>query len=108
MASERITNLPTQMIPNGSVPARSVTISTSAINLINTTPLASSTSHVQVTFTGGTLRYTIDGSTPSASVGHQVVPPQTFIWPAGFANRVSCIRESTTDAVAYVSGLIHL
>lgn len=106
--AERITNLTTQMAPNGTVAARTVTVSSAAINLINTTLLSGTTSHVQVTFTGANLRYTIDGTTPSATVGHQIIGPTTVIWHADFATKIKCIREGVTDVTAYISELVYL
>ena len=108
MSSVRTTNLPTQMIPNGTVAARTVTVSSSVISLINTTTLNTGTSHVQVTFTGANIRYTIDGTNPSASVGHQIVGPTTVIWKTEFATKVKCIREAATDVSAYISEMVYL
>lgn len=96
------------MVPNGTVAARAVTVSSAVISLINTTLLSGTSTHVQITFTGANLRYTIDGTNPSATVGHQIIGPTTVIWHADFATKVKCIREGLTDVAAYISEMVYL
>lgn len=103
----RIANGPMQLIPNGTVAMRTVTASSSSINLINTTALNASTRHIFWTLTGGNARFTIDGSTPNATTGHQIQVGSSGCWSAVWANAVKVIREGGTDAVFTISELNH-
>ena len=96
-----------QLIPNGTVAMRTITVSTSAVNFINTTPLNGNTKHVFWTLTGGNARMTIDGSTPTASAGHQIQAGSSGCWSAVWANSAKVIREGATDAVFAISELNH-
>ena len=105
MSNARITNGPMQLIPNGTVAMRYVTVSSSSVNVINTTPLDTYTSHVWVTVTGANIRITTDGSNPTASQGHQITAGSTMIWSAAMARAVKAIREGGVDATLTISGL---
>jgi len=96
-----------QLIPNGTTAMRTVTVSSSAVNFINTTALHANTKYVFWTLTGGNARFTIDGSTPTASVGHQIQSGSSGVWSAVWANAAKVIREGGTDAVFTISGLNH-
>lgn len=103
MSSARIVNGPMQLVPNGTVAMRVVTVSTSSINVVNTTTLDSNTTHVWYSLTGGNLRVTTDGSTPTASYGHQIPDGTNGVWPFRFANALKAIREGATDGVLTLS-----
>ena len=91
-----------QLIPNGTVAMRTVTISSTAANVI-VAALDSNTTHVWYTLTGGNLRVTTDGSTPTASYGHQIPDGTNGVWPFRFANALKAIREGATDGVLTLS-----
>jgi hypothetical protein len=102
MSSARIVNGPMQLVPNGNVAMRTVTISNTSANVI-VAALDSNTTHVWYTLTGGNLRVTTDGSTPTASYGHQIPDGTNGVWPFRFANALKAIREGATDGVLTLS-----
>lgn len=103
MANARIVNGPMQVIPNGTVASRQVTVSNSAISVINTTALDSNTTHVWYSLTGGNIRIQIDGTNPTTTVGHQIANGTNGIWSNTFAKAVKAIREGATDGVLQIS-----
>ena len=107
MSNARIVNGPMQLMPNSTVAMRTVTISSTAANVI-ASALDGNTTHVWWTLTGGNLRVTTDGTNPTASVGHVIPTGSNGIWPYRFANAVKAIREGATDGVLTISQYNHL
>ena len=108
MSNARVLNSPLSIFNNGTVSDRAVTVSSTAANLITGTALNATTTHILWTCTDANVRFTIDGSTPTATVGHQVAAGQSGIWCAKMATQAKVIREGSTDASIFISEVVYL
>jgi len=74
---------------------RTLSVSGTATNFI-VAALNANTSHVYWTLAGADIRLTIDGSTPTTSVGHIFKDGNSGIWSAGWAKNAKVISVSGT------------
>lgn len=74
---------------------RTLSVSSTATNFI-VAALNANTSHVYWTLAGADIRLTIDGSTPTTSVGHIFKDGNSGIWSAGWAKNAKVISVSGT------------
>lgn len=107
MSNARVLNSPLSIFNNGTVSDRNVVVGSAAANLI-VAALNSSTTHIFWTCTDANVRFTIDGSTPTATAGHQVAAGSSGIWCAKMAQQAKVIREGSTDANIFISEVVYL
>ena len=107
MSNARGLNSPLSIFNNGTVADRSVTVGGTAANLI-VAALNASTTHIFWTCTDANVRFTIDGSTPTATVGHQVAAGSSGVWCAKMATQAKVIREGASDAAIFISEVVYL
>ena len=74
---------------------RTLSVSGTATDFI-VAALGANTSHVYWTLDGADVRLTIDGSTPTVSVGHIFKDGNSGIWSAGWAKNTKVIAISGT------------
>ncbi len=74
---------------------RTLSVGGTATNFI-VAALNVNTSHVYWTLEGADVRLTIDGSTPTTSVGHIFKDGNSGIWSAGWAKNAKVIAVSGT------------
>jgi len=74
---------------------RTLSVGGTATNFI-VAALGANTSHVYWTLEGADVRLTIDGSTPTTSVGHIFKDGNSGIWSAGWAKNAKVIAVSGT------------
>ncbi len=74
---------------------RTLSVGGTATNFI-VAALNVNTSHVYWTLEGADIRLTIDGSTPTTSVGHIFKDGNSGIWSAGWAKNAKVISVSGT------------
>jgi len=74
---------------------RTLSVGATATNFI-VAALNVNTSHVYWTLEGADVRLTIDGSTPTTSVGHIFKDGNSGIWSAGWAKNAKVIAVSGT------------
>ncbi len=74
---------------------RTLSVGGTATNFI-VAALNVNTSHVYWTLEGADVRLTIDGSTPTTSVGHIFKDGNSGIWSAGWAKNAKVISVSGT------------
>jgi hypothetical protein len=103
MSTTRIQNTQSELFATQGVAHRQRTVSSTAVDLINSVPLNSKTTHVLVQFTGATARLTLDGSTtPTATLGFQYVAGSSALFAALEFPMIRAIREAETDVVAII------
>jgi hypothetical protein len=84
-----------QVLPVSGTSMRTLSVSGTATNFI-VAPLNPNTSHIYWTLAGANIRLTIDGSTPTTSVGHVFNDGNSGIWSAGWAKNAKVIAVSGT------------
>jgi hypothetical protein len=84
-----------QVLPVSGTSMRTLSVSSTATNFI-VAALNANTSHVYWTLAGADIRLTIDGSTPTTSVGHIFKDGNSGIWSAGWAKNAKVISVSGT------------
>lgn len=87
-----------------------ITVSTSAIGL-TPTKVDPGTSQKRkrafISVENNRIRFTFDGTTPTSTVGHILVPTQTFLFEGFYQlNQLQFIRVDSADAIIQVSYLI--
>jgi hypothetical protein len=98
--------VPSKNLDGTSVSDRSVTVSNTAINLINTTTLDDNTKYVNFDVQDADIFYTLDGSDPiGGSNGHKIKKDSSAIWNRDMAEAARIIRAGSTDARVHVSEL---
>ena len=107
MSNARVLNSPLSIFNNGTVSDRAVIATSTAANLI-VAALNANTTHVFWTLTDANVRFTIDGSTPTATVGHQIAAGSSGVWCARMAQQAKVIREGTSDANFSISEVVYL
>jgi len=95
MSNSRIVNGPMQVLPVSGTSMRTLSVGATATNFI-VAALGANTSHVYWTLDGADVRLTIDGSTPTVSVGHIFKDGNSGIWSAGWAKNTKVIAISGT------------
>ena len=108
MSNARVLNSPLSIFNNGTVQDRAVTISSSAANLITGTAFDAGTTHIFWNVVDANVRFTMDGSTPTATNGHQIAAGSSGVWCVRMANQVKVIREGSSDATMHISEVIYL
>lgn len=84
-----------QVLPVSGTSMRTLSVSGTATDFI-VAALGANTSHVYWTLDGADVRLTIDGSTPTVSVGHIFKDGNSGIWSAGWAKNAKVIAISGT------------
>jgi len=84
-----------QVLPVSGTSMRTLSVGGTATNFI-IAALNVNTSHVYWTLEGADVRLTIDGSTPTTSVGHIFKDGNSGIWSAGWAKNAKVIAVSGT------------
>jgi len=84
-----------QVLPVSGTSMRTLSVGGTATNFI-VAALGANTSHVYWTLDGADIRLTIDGSTPTVSVGHIFKDGNSGIWSAGWAKNSKVIAISGT------------
>jgi len=84
-----------QVLPVSGTSMRTLSAGGTATNFI-VAALNVNTSHVYWTLEGADVRLTIDGSTPTTSVGHIFKDGNSGIWSAGWAKNAKVIAVSGT------------
>jgi hypothetical protein len=84
-----------QVLPVSGTSMRTLSVGATATNFI-VAALGGNTSHVYWTLDGADIRLTIDGSTPTVSVGHIFKDGNSGIWSAGWAKNAKVIAISGT------------
>jgi hypothetical protein len=84
-----------QVLPVSGTSMRTLSVGGTATNFI-VAALNVNTSHVYWTLEGADVRLTIDGSTPTTSVGHIFKDGNSGIWSAGWAKNAKVISVSGT------------
>lgn len=107
MSNARVLNSPLSIFNNGTVADRAVTAGSASGSLI-VAALDSSTTHIFWTLTDANVRFTMDGSTPTASNGHQLAAGSSGLWCKRMAEQVKVIREGTSDANFHISEVVYL
>jgi len=82
-----------QVIAQSGTTHRNLTVSSAAANFIGAA-LAANTSHVYWTLAGADMRFTIDGTTPTASDGHIIKDGNSGIWSRTWAESTKVIAVS--------------
>jgi len=82
-----------QVIAQSGTTHRNLTVSSAAANFIGAA-LAANTSHVYWTLAGADMRFTIDGTTPTASDGHIIKDGNSGIWSRAWAESTKVIAVS--------------
>lgn len=90
------TNYPPSMVPIAGSEATKI-ISTTAVSL-DAGAIAHRTLLVRVQVQGADVRYTLDGSTPTASVGFLAVDKEVLLLSVSAATAAKFIRDASTDA----------
>ena len=103
----RVQNFLSVAVPQYGVAARSVTAGAAASNLI-VAALNIQTQAIYFTVTGANARVTFDGSTPTATNGHQIIAGTSDAWSPIMAASAKIIREGATDAVFYITEINYL
>jgi hypothetical protein len=103
----RISNQLATAVPQSGVASRAVTAGATASNLI-VAALNVQTQGIYWTVTGANARVTFDGSTPTATNGHQIANGEEGIWSPILAASARIIRENGTDAVFYITEINYL
>lgn len=88
------------------VAAKSVTVSTAAVLIAatNTFP-AKSVQFVLVEVQADKVRVRFDGTSPTASVGHELAATYREVWSAARWNSARFIRSGAADATVFASPL---
>ena len=107
MSNARVLNSPLSIFNNGTVADRTVVAGSASANLI-VAALNANTTHIFWTLTDANVRFTIDGSTPTATVGHQIAAGSSGVWCARMAQQCQVIREGTSDANFAISEVVYL
>ena len=82
----------------------SVTVSNSAIGITATVSDGFLPGAALITVEDATIRYTVDGTTPSASVGHKAEPGDAFeLIDRGEVTKFRAFRKDGTDATLKVT-----
>ena len=110
MPANLITNLDSNLVPSTvlagtKVADQTLTVGSSAAAMIATS-LNSITTHVEWTLDGGPARYTLDGTNPTASVGHYVADGAKGVWRKEKAEAAKWIRVSV-NANLHISEMAH-
>lgn len=108
MSNARVLNSPLSIFNNGTVADRAVTVSSTAANLITGTAFDAGTTHIFWNVVDANIRFTMDGSTPTATNGHQIAAGSSGVWCVRMANQVKVIREGSTDASIFISEVVYL
>jgi hypothetical protein len=93
MSNAKVVNGPMQVIPVSNTTHRNLTVSSTSANFIGAA-LNANTSHVYWTLAGADMRFTIDGTTPTASDGHIIKDGNSGIWSRTWAESVKAIAVS--------------
>ena len=93
MPNSRIVNGPMQLLPASNVTHRTLAVNGTAANFIGTA-LNGQTQHVYWTLEGCDARFSIDGTTPTASTGHIIKVNSSGIWSSAWANAAKIIAAS--------------
>jgi len=107
MSVVRISNQMSTAVPVNGVSGRTVTAATAAASLI-VAPLNEQTQGIYWSITGANARVTFDGTTPTSTLGHQLVNGDEGIWSPTLANAAKIIREASTDAPIYITEINYL
>ncbi len=107
MSNARVLNSPLSIFNNGTVADRAVTVGSAAANLI-VAALDAGTTHIFWNCVDANVRFTMDGSTPTATNGHQIAAGSSGVWCARMANQVKVIREGSSDAIIHISEVVYL
>lgn len=107
MSNARVLNSPLSIFNNGTVADRAVVAGSAAANLI-VAAIDASTTHVFWTLTDANVRVTFDGSTPTATNGHQLAAGSSGVWCKKMAEQAKVIREGTSDANFHISEVVYL
>jgi hypothetical protein len=84
-----------QVLPVSGTSMRTLSVGGTATNFI-VANLNANTSHVYWTLAGADIRLTIDGSTPTTTIGHVFKDGNSGIWSAGWAKNAKVIAVSGT------------
>jgi hypothetical protein len=93
MSNAKVVNGPMQVIAQSGTTHRNLTVSSASTNFI-VAALATNTSHVYWTLAGADMRFTIDGTTPTASDGHIIKDGNSGIWSRTWAESTKVIAVS--------------
>ena len=108
MSNARVLNSPLSIFNNGTIADRAVTISSTSASLITGTAFDAGTTHIFWTLVDANVRFTMDGSTPTATNGHQIAAGSSGVWCVSMSNQIKVIREGTSDAVMSISEVVYL
>lgn len=107
MANTRITNTPSQAIPQDGALHTQRTVSSAAVNVLNWT-LNDNTQNVMLQFNGGSVRVTFDGTTtPTSTKGFLYTDGSSGYWTRNMLSKAKAIRAGSTDVVAEIQELNH-
>jgi hypothetical protein len=106
MSNAKVVNGPMQVIPVSNTTHRNLTVSSTSTNLI-VADLSVNTSHVYWTLAGADMRFTIDGTTPTASDGHIIKDGNSGIWSRTWAQaaKVICVSGSGVFTISELNYL---
>ena len=93
MSNAKVVNGPMQVIPVSNTTHRDLTVGSTAVNFIGAA-LNANTSHVYWTLDGADMRFSIDGTTPTTTVGHIIKDGNSGIWSRTWAQSVKVIAVS--------------
>ena len=93
MSNAKVVNGPMQVIPVSNTTHRDLTVGSTAVNFIGAA-LNANTSHVYWTLDGADMRFSIDGTTPTITVGHIIKDGNSGIWSRTWAQSVKVIAVS--------------
>lgn len=96
MPITKITNLSYEFIPATAGAQQQSVAGAAVTEFMNFTP-APSTKYLHWTLTGGGVRYTIDGSDPSAIDGNVIADGSSGVWNLTYADHVRIIRSGASD-----------
>lgn len=95
MANSRVVNGPMQVLPVSGVAMRTLSVTGTSTNFL-ATALNANTTHVYWTLADADVRLRLDGTAPTASVGHLFNDGNSGIWSAAWAQNAKVIAVSGT------------
>jgi len=95
------------LFPNAAVTAaQTLTVDATAGGVQFGTTFHAATTHVLIDSESADIRYTIDATAPTATVGHRKFDGASWLWNVVTANAAKFIRTASTSATVTVSELV--